>query len=122
LQAATSEPAGNYFAAIGGQIEIVHADNFGNHLIVRFAGRSSGRVLLLGHTDTVWPAGEIARRPFKIDAGRASGPGVFDMKAGEIVRPINGESAIRDFDVLRIVSRVADADESIRDTMVFDYR
>ena len=70
------------FAAIGGQVEIVHADKFGNHLIARFAGRSSGRVLLLGHSDTVWPAGETAKRPFKIDAGRASGPGVFDMKAG----------------------------------------
>ena len=70
------------FAAIGGLVEIVHADKFGNHLIARFAGRSSGRVLLLGHSDTVWPAGETAKRPFKIDAGRASGPGVFDMKAG----------------------------------------
>ncbi|HYR42327.1 MAG TPA: M20 family metallopeptidase, partial [Terriglobia bacterium] len=73
---------GSRFAAIGGQVEIVHADKFGDHLIVRFAGRSPGRILLLGHTDTVWPAGETVRRPFKIDSGRASGPGVFDMKAG----------------------------------------
>jgi glutamate carboxypeptidase len=70
------------FAAIGGRVEVVHEDKFGDHLIVRFPGRSGGRVLLLGHTDTVWPAGEVAKRPFKVDAGRASGPGAFDMKAG----------------------------------------
>jgi glutamate carboxypeptidase len=40
---------------------------------------------LLGHTDTVWPAGEIAKRPFKIESGRAFGPGVFDMKSGIVL-------------------------------------
>ena len=40
------------------------------------------RILLLGHTDTVWPAGEIAKRGFRVEAGRAFGPGVFDMKSG----------------------------------------
>jgi glutamate carboxypeptidase len=73
---------GSRFVAIGGSVEFAHADKFGDHLIVRFTGRSSERVLLLGHTDTVWPAGEAAGRPFKIDAGRALGPGAFDMKAG----------------------------------------
>jgi glutamate carboxypeptidase len=73
---------GSRFAAIGGSVEFVDAEKFGDQLIVRFAGRPSERVLLLGHTDTVWPAGEIAKRPFKLDSGRALGPGVFDMKAG----------------------------------------
>ncbi|MHB8452643.1 MAG: M20 family metallopeptidase, partial [Mycobacteriales bacterium] len=39
-------------------------------------------VLLLGHLDTVWPLGTLARWPFAVDRDRASGPGVFDMKAG----------------------------------------
>lgn len=43
------------------------------------------RVLLLGHIDTVWPFGTLDRRPFTVDAGRATGPGVFDMKAGLVV-------------------------------------
>jgi len=38
-------------------------------------------VLLLGHIDTVWPAGTLARRPFRAEAA-AVRPGVFDMKAG----------------------------------------
>jgi glutamate carboxypeptidase len=40
------------------------------------------RVLILGHIDTVWPRGTLAARPFEVRAGRAYGPGVFDMKAG----------------------------------------
>lgn len=38
-------------------------------------------VMLLGHFDTVWPAGTIAKRPFQIRERKAYGPGVFDMKA-----------------------------------------
>jgi len=73
---------GARFAAMGAQLEFAHADKFGDHMIARFTGSSSERVLLLGHTDTVWPAGEATKRPFKITGGRAFGPGVFDMKAG----------------------------------------
>jgi glutamate carboxypeptidase len=40
------------------------------------------RVLLVGHLDTVWPVGTLARWPFAVDGGRATGPGVFDMKTG----------------------------------------
>jgi glutamate carboxypeptidase len=39
-------------------------------------------VLVLGHFDTVWPIGTIAKWPLTVRDGRASGPGVFDMKAG----------------------------------------
>ncbi|MFL6134442.1 MAG: M20/M25/M40 family metallo-hydrolase [Nocardioidaceae bacterium] len=43
-------------------------------------GRSP--VLVVGHLDTVWPRGTITERPFTVSGGRATGPGVFDMKAG----------------------------------------
>jgi glutamate carboxypeptidase len=52
------------------------------HLRWRFGG--SPRVLLIGHLDTVWPVGTLARRPFQVRDGRATGPGVFDMKAGVV--------------------------------------
>lgn len=42
-------------------------------------------VLLMGHCDTVFPSGETARRPFRIQNGRAYGPGVADMKAGIVM-------------------------------------
>lgn len=46
------------------------------------ARRSEKPILLLGHLDTVWPLGTLAHMPFRIEKGRAWGPGVFDMKAG----------------------------------------
>ncbi|HSB61202.1 MAG TPA: M20/M25/M40 family metallo-hydrolase, partial [Vicinamibacteria bacterium] len=45
-------------------------------------GAAEGGTLLLGHLDTVWPVGSLARNPFAVRDGRATGPGVFDMKAG----------------------------------------
>jgi glutamate carboxypeptidase len=42
------------------------------------------RVVLLGHYDTVWPLGTLARWPFAVDGDRMTGPGVFDMKAGVV--------------------------------------
>ncbi|HET9219388.1 MAG TPA: M20 family metallopeptidase [Terriglobia bacterium] len=74
---------GSHFQSIGGAVEYVPSDRFGNHLIARFNGPpAETRVLILGHTDTVFPAGEAEKRPFRIENGRAMGPGVFDMKAG----------------------------------------
>ncbi|WP_252394925.1 M20 family metallopeptidase [Streptantibioticus parmotrematis] len=40
------------------------------------------RVLLLGHHDTVWPTGSLRTHPWQVRDGIATGPGVFDMKAG----------------------------------------
>jgi glutamate carboxypeptidase len=41
--------------------------------------------LLLGHLDTVWPLGTITDWPYQVRDGIASGPGVFDMKAGLVI-------------------------------------
>ncbi|MGQ4513114.1 M20/M25/M40 family metallo-hydrolase [Streptomyces sp. DW26H14] len=45
-------------------------------------GEHTPPVLLLCHYDTVWSSGTVAQRPFAVDGDRATGPGVFDMKAG----------------------------------------
>jgi glutamate carboxypeptidase len=47
-------------------------------------GPAQPRVLLLGHLDTVWPIGSLARLPFTNDGQRMTGPGIFDMKAGVV--------------------------------------
>lgn len=49
------------------------------HLRWRFG---TPRVALLCHFDTVWPLGTLERMPFRRDANRAHGPGIYDMKAG----------------------------------------
>ena len=44
-----------------------------------------GGILILGHLDTVWACGTLRDFPYRIDGDRASGPGIFDMKAGIVV-------------------------------------
>jgi glutamate carboxypeptidase len=52
----------------------------GGHLVADLDG--TGRpLLLLGHTDTVWPLGTLASIPFRVEGDRAYGPGTYDMKA-----------------------------------------
>ncbi len=48
-------------------------------------GNAGGNVVLMGHRDTVFPDGEVARRPFTVRDGTAYGPGVADMKAGLVM-------------------------------------
>lgn len=67
------------------RVRKVPGGRFGNHLQCEFdlPGRSkSGRVLALGHSDTVYPVGTLERMPFRRARGRLWGPGVLDMKAG----------------------------------------
>src|SRR5438132_7087903 len=44
--------------------------------------RPSGQLLVLGHYDTVYSTGTLARMPFRVKGGKVYGPGTFDMKAG----------------------------------------
>jgi glutamate carboxypeptidase len=69
--------------------EVTPNDRFGD-AISATVGQDSGRlgnrpILLMGHRDTVFPKGEPARRPFKIEGDRAYGPGVADMKSGLVM-------------------------------------
>src|ERR1041385_3810677 len=75
------------FERLGGKVTFYPQEVAGNHFKAEFpagaSGPASGKpVLLLGHFDTVWPMGTLAKMPFRMEAGRAFGPGVYDMKAG----------------------------------------
>ncbi|WP_273510586.1 M20 family metallopeptidase [Phreatobacter oligotrophus] len=64
-----------------------HHEVFGDaiHAQVADPGSNEKPILLMGHRDTVFPKGEVSRRPFAIEGGRAYGPGVADMKAGLVM-------------------------------------
>lgn len=73
------------FIELGCDVELLPGDRMGPQLVVRHTGTGQGRVLIIGHMDTVFPDGEADRRPFTIHDGNAYGPGVFDMKSGLLV-------------------------------------
>ncbi|HET9456011.1 MAG TPA: M20 family metallopeptidase [Candidatus Limnocylindrales bacterium] len=101
------DPAGRLGATVVGTIE---------------GGDPAGpRLLLIGHMDTVFDPGTAAERPFRIEDGRAYGPGVTDMKSGLLtglhgvrllLGPAGGGGAPRESSFARITF-VANPDEEI---------
>jgi glutamate carboxypeptidase len=52
---------------------------------LRSGTRTKQQIMILGHLDTVYPLGTLAKTPFRISGGRAWGPGTFDMKGGLVL-------------------------------------
>jgi glutamate carboxypeptidase len=82
-------------------VERLPSEHYGEHLLVKaFAGSQESKpVVVLGHTDTVHPRGSLKQRPWRVEGGKAYGPGVFDMKANcalaiEVVRAYS-ETSLR---------------------------
>ncbi|MBS7699862.1 MULTISPECIES: M20 family metallopeptidase [unclassified Chelatococcus] len=58
---------------------------FGDNLVCRAIPThksNAPRVLLVGHFDTVYAAGTVAERPYRLDGDHAYGCGIYDMKGG----------------------------------------
>ena len=74
-------------------VETIPGERFGDCLRATVDGGEEGgasgnarrNILLMGHRDTVFPKGEPERRPFRVENGIATGPGVADMKAGLVM-------------------------------------
>ncbi|MEU5014034.1 M20 family metallopeptidase [Streptomyces sp. NPDC021749] len=77
---------------LGGRAVLVESEA-GPH--VRWSGGGEPKVLILGHHDTVFPLGTLERRPFRVEGGKATGPGVFDMLGG-LVQAVHGLAALDD--------------------------
>ncbi|MCK8786453.1 M20 family metallopeptidase [Roseomonas sp. NAR14] len=56
----------------------------GDMLLARSPGEGKA-VLVVGHLDTVWDHGTLARMPYRVEGPRAHGPGIYDMKAGSYI-------------------------------------
>lgn len=91
---------------LGARAERVESDG---RVHLRWRFDDAPRVLLLGHLDTVWPLGTLARWPFAVNGETATGPGIFDMKAG-VAQLFFALSALDD---LRGVTIVLTTDEEI---------
>ncbi len=86
---------------LGADVEVVPNEELGDTVVGRFTGDAEGSsALLIGHMDTVFDAGTVAQRPFRVDGGRALGPGVTDMKSG-LLAGIYALRALREEHVAR---------------------
>lgn len=91
---------------LGGQAVLVESEA-GPH--VHWSAGDDPEVLILGHHDTVFPLGTLERRPFMVEDGHATGPGVFDMLGG-LVQAVHGLAALDDLSGVEIL---VTADEEV---------
>lgn len=87
-------------AEAGAAVEILPNEAGGNHVRARIAhGNTTEQpALVLCHYDTVWPVGSLATHPFRIQDGKAYGPGIFDMQTS-LALVEYGLRAVRDLDM-----------------------
>jgi glutamate carboxypeptidase len=91
---------------LGGSAKLIESAA-GPH--VHWSGGGEPKVLILGHHDTVFPLGTLERRPFLVQDGHATGPGVFDMLGG-IVQAVHGIATVQDWSSVEILMS---ADEEV---------
>ena len=75
-------------AALGARVEpIAGRMGFGGCLRARLphARAEEPGILILGHLDTVHPIGTLARLPWRREGERCYGPGIYDMKGGNLL-------------------------------------
>jgi glutamate carboxypeptidase len=86
---------------------------YGDILELRFGHRRSVKpVLLLGHLDTVWPLGTLAKMPWREAGGKVFGPGTVDMKCG-VAMALEAIAALHRAGALRPVTLLLNSDEEI---------
>ena len=89
-------------------------EKHGTHRVGSKKGTGKGKLLLVGHLDTVFPDGDAQKRPFRIENGRAYGPGVHDMKGGLVVMTAACEALqAADYDDYESITVLLNSDEEI---------
>ena len=74
-----------HLAESGFSVERAPLAGRGDQLTARRSFGNGQRILVLGHADTVWPAGTVEDWPFHNDGQFLTGPGVGDMKANVVM-------------------------------------
>ena len=65
--------------------QVVTHERSGGNLLECNVGTGPRKVLLLGHMDTVFPLGTVAKHPYTRQGNILTGPGVLDMKSGVLM-------------------------------------
>jgi glutamate carboxypeptidase len=108
--ALVGELVGELFAATGCSVRARPAGGLRATLTVG----AGPRLLVIGHADTVWPAGTVAGWPPRVDGDMLAGPGVGDMKSC-LVMAAHALSAARAHDLAGIgeIELLVVADEEL---------
>jgi glutamate carboxypeptidase len=84
---AACDRMGNFVSQVardlGAEVTVIPQEAHGDHLVARW-DQGPG-FLLLAHLDTVWPLGTLEQRPWRVEDGRAYGPGCYDNKASAVI-------------------------------------
>jgi glutamate carboxypeptidase len=107
------------YRAVGAQVEVIANETRGDHVRARIGnGQGQGKpALVLCHFDTVWPVGSLETHPFRIEDGKAYGPGIFDMQSSLMLAEF-ALRAVRDLrlSLPRPVTVLMTSDEEIGST------
>lgn len=80
------EEIAGFLASHGIDVTRIPVETHGDSFRASVGAAAGNRpIMMMGHRDTVFPTGEVAKRPFKIEGDRAYGPGVADMKSGLVL-------------------------------------
>lgn len=71
-----------FLEPLGFMVRFHEYEKAGNMLVAEYGDMTKPFVILTGHMDTVFADGTAAERPFTVQDGRMTGPGVLDMKGG----------------------------------------
>lgn len=82
---AVGEWIGARCADWGWEVQRLPQVEYGDCWLARLRGDGVGRLLLMGHLDTIYPDGTAAARPMRLAGAKIVGPGTCDMKGGLLV-------------------------------------
>lgn len=72
------------FEDLGMNVKVHRESKYGNHLEIMHDHDSQPKIIIIAHMDTVFPVGEVKKRPYKVIGNKAYGPGVSDEKASHV--------------------------------------
>ncbi|MFC6646144.1 M20 family metallopeptidase [Granulicella cerasi] len=101
-------------AELGAKVKRHKQRGYGDVLELRFGRAKKGvkPVLLLGHLDTVWSHGTLAKMPWREEEGKWKGPGVVDMKIG-VMMALEAVAAVQKLGVTRPITLLLVSEEEI---------
>ena len=99
------------FKALGMEAKMTDgsAYNRAGHLIATIKGGKGKKLLLIGHLDTVFEPESPFQAYKKLDGDIASGPGIADMKGGDIIilqalSALNDQGLLKDMNIMVVMT------------------